>query len=59
MKYKQIILKKMSELNNFLNAQDALLSTSRSVDEIRAQIEKIRSKVHEIEVLINGEQESF
>ncbi len=49
----------MSELNNFLNAQDALLSTSRSVDEIRSQIEKIRSKVHEIEVLINGEQESF
>ena len=49
----------MSELNNFLNAQDALLSTSRSVDEIRFQIEKIRSKVQEIEVLINGEQESF
>lgn len=59
MKYKQLILKKMYELNNFLNAQEALISTGRSADEVRAQIEKIRTKMHEIEVLINGEQESF
>jgi hypothetical protein len=59
MKYKNIILKKMFELNNFLNGQEALLSTGRSVDEIRQQIEKMRAKLQEIEVLINGEQDTF
>lgn len=59
MKYKQLILRKMFELNNFLNAQEALLSTGRSLEEVRIQIQKIREKMHEIEVLINGEQESF
>ena len=59
MKYKQLILRKMFELNNFLNAQEALLSTGRSLEEVRIQIQKIRDKMHEIEVLLNGEQESF
>ena len=59
MKYKQLILKKLFEVSNFLNAQDAILSTGRGVDEIRLQVEKIRSKLQEVEVLINGEQESF
>ena len=59
MKYKNIILKKMFELNNFLNGQEALLSTGRSADEIRQQIEKMRAKLQEIEVLINGEQDTF
>lgn len=59
MKYKQLILRKMFELNNFLNAQEALLSSGRSLEEVKIQIQKIRDKMHEIEVLINGEQESF
>lgn len=57
MKYKQLIQKKIFELNNFLNGQDALLSTGRSVDEIRAHIERMKAKLQEIEVLINGESE--
>jgi hypothetical protein len=59
MKYKQIILKKMFEINNFLNAQDALISTGRSAEEIKHQIERVRDKIREIEVLLNSEQESF
>lgn len=55
MKYKQLIQKKIFELNNFLNGQDALLSTGRSVDEIRAHIERMKAKLQEIEVLINSE----
>lgn len=57
MKYKQLILKKIFELNNFINGQDALLSTGRSFEELKNQIEKIRSKLQEIEVLINSESE--
>ncbi len=57
MKYKQLIQKKIFELNNFLNGQDALLSTGRSVDEIRAHIERMKAKLQEIEVLINNESE--
>jgi hypothetical protein len=57
MKYKQLIQKKIFELNNFLNGQDALLSTGRSIDEIRAHIERMKAKLQEIEVLINSETE--
>ena len=57
MKYKQLILRKLFELSNFINGQEALLSTGRSVDELRAQIERIRTKLQEIEVLINSESE--
>ena len=57
MKYKQLIQKKIFELNNFLNGQDALLSTGRSIDEIRAHIERMKSKLQEIEVLVNSETE--
>lgn len=57
MKYKQLIQKKIFELNNFLNGQDALLSTGRSIDEIRAHIERMKAKLQEIEVLVNSETE--
>ena len=57
MKYKQLIQKKIFELNNFLNGQDALLSTGRSIDELRAHVERMRTKLLEIETLINSEQE--
>lgn len=57
MKYKQLIQKKIFELNNFLNGQDALLSTGRSIDELRAHVERMRAKLQEIEVLINNESD--
>ena len=59
MRNKQLILRKIFEVNNFLNGQEALLSTGRSVEEIKAQIERIKAKLHEIEVLVNGEEETF
>ena len=57
MKYKQLIQKKIFELNNFLNGQEALLATGRSIDELRAHVERMRAKLLEIETLINSEQE--
>lgn len=58
MKYKQLILRKIFELNNLINGQKALVSTARSRDEIQAQLERVESKLHEIEVLINSESEN-
>lgn len=58
MKYKQLILRKIFELNNLINGQKALVSTARSKDEIQAQLERVESKLHEIEVLINSESEN-
>jgi hypothetical protein len=58
MKYKQIILKKIFELNNLVNAQRALVSTARSREEIFAQLERVQAKIQEIEVLINSEHEN-
>lgn len=59
MKYKQIVLKKIFELNNFLNGHEALLSTGRSLEEIKAHLERVKAKLQEIEVLVNGEQDTF
>ena len=59
MRYKQIILKKISEIVNFINVQKAMLSDNRPRNEFAAQIEKLEEKLKEIEVLINTEQESF
>lgn len=57
MKYKQLILRKIFELNNLINSQRALVSTARSQDEIHAQLEKVKAKLDEIEVLVNSESE--
>ena len=57
MKYKQLILRKIFELNNLINSQRALISTARSQEEIHAQLDKVKSKIEEIEVLINSESE--
>jgi hypothetical protein len=59
MKYKQLIVRKIGELKNYLVGQKSLISTNRSREEIFAQIEKIEDKIREIEVLINSEQDSF
>lgn len=59
MKYKQLILRKIFELNNFFNGHEALLSTGRSIEELKSHIDRMKAKLQEIEVLINGEQETF
>jgi hypothetical protein len=57
MKYKQLILRKIFELNNLINSQRALVSTYRPQDEINSHLDKIKYKIEEIEVLINSENE--
>lgn len=58
MKYKELILRKIFELNNLINGQKALVSTATSRGEIQAHLEKLESKLHEIEVLINSENQN-
>lgn len=58
MKYKQLIIRKIFELNNFLNGHDALLSTGRSLEELHAHIERMKTKLLEIETLINSESDN-
>lgn len=56
---KQPVLKKIFELQNLINGQKALISTNRSREELIQQLERIESKLQEIEVLINRENESW
>ena len=57
MKNKQLVLKKIEELNNFVNAQRSLMSSNQSREVNFAQLEKLEYKIKEIEVLVNSEYE--
>lgn len=59
MRSKQAVLKKIFELNNFINGQRALISTNRSREEIFAQLERLEAKLKEIEVFVNREEDTF
>ncbi len=59
MKNKEIVLKRIFELNNLVISHRALLATNRSREEIYAHLERIEQKIHEIEVFINREENTF
>ena len=59
MRQKQLVLKKLQEIQILLNGEKALISTARSREELLQQIERIEVKLHETEVLINRENEEW
>lgn len=59
MRQKQLVLKKLYEIQILLNGEKALISTARSREELLQQIEKIEEKLKETEVLINRENEDW
>lgn len=59
MRYKELIRRKIDELKNYIHSQNAQVSTLRPPDELKAQLEKMLNKIHEIEVLLNSEQDLF
>lgn len=59
MRQKELVSKKIQELRNFVNAERALISTSRSREELLQQLERIEAKIQEIEVLINRENQDW
>jgi hypothetical protein len=58
MRYKQLIQRKLSELKNYIHSQDANISQLRPPEELKFQIQKMLAKIHEIETLINTEDET-
>lgn len=59
MKHKQLISRKLEQLQNLLNVQSSMLSQLRPAEELKEHIDRIKEKIQEIEVLINAEQETF
>lgn len=59
MRQKELVSKKLQELKNFVVGQRSLLSTARSREELLQQIDRIESKIQEIEVLVNRENQDW
>jgi antitoxin component of MazEF toxin-antitoxin module len=59
MRQKQLVLKKLQEIQILINGEKALISTARSREELLQQLERIETKLHETEVLVNRENEEW
>ena len=59
MRQKQLVLKKLNEIQILINGEKALISTARSREELIHQLERIEAKLQETEVLINRENEEW
>lgn len=57
MKNKQLVIKKLDQLRNAINVQDSSISMLRPPIELKEQLERMREKIEEIEVLINTENQ--
>lgn len=59
MKYKQLITKKLTELTNIISGQESMISRLRPPEELKDNLQHLRNKIEEVQVLINTEQDSF
>jgi antitoxin component of MazEF toxin-antitoxin module len=59
MRQKQLVLKKLQELQILINGEKALISTNRSREELLQQLQKMEQKLLEAEVLVNRENEEW
>ena len=59
MKHKELILRKFNELTNFILAQESAISRLEHPDVLRSQLERMRNKINEIEILINNEEQQI
>lgn len=58
MRYKQLVIRKLQEIRNLISVQDSSISQLRPPSELKEQLEKMISKIQEIEVLLNTEHDS-
>jgi hypothetical protein len=58
MRYKALVSRKLDELNNIVLGLNSLLSHNPTREQVDNQIEKHKSKLEEIQTLVNAEQES-
>lgn len=59
MRQKDLVLRKLQELKNYVNGEKALISTGRSREELLQQLERVDAKIEEIEVLVNRENQDW
>lgn len=57
MRYKQIVSKKLDELDNVILGLKSLLSGSPSREQVENQFTKSKDKIEEIQTLINAEHD--
>lgn len=57
MRYKTLVSKKLEELSNTIVGLQSLLSRPTTREQIENQIEKSKSKIDEIQTLVNTEVE--
>jgi hypothetical protein len=58
MRYKALVSRKLDELSNIVLGLSSLLSGNPTREQIENQIEKHKSKLEEIQTLVNAEQEA-
>lgn len=58
MRYKQLVTKKLGELVNMIMYQNSQISQLRPPQELKETLERMQSKIDEIQHLINTEQDS-
>ena len=58
MRYKELVTKKLDEVDNLhLGLRSLLSSPATTIQQVENQFEKIKNKVEEVKTLINSEQE--
>lgn len=56
MRYKQLVLQKLEELDNVTIGLQSLISRNPTREQLENQIEKYKTKLEDIKTLINSEQ---
>lgn len=59
MRYKELVSRKLEQLQNALNVQSSLISQLRPPQELKENLDKIKEKIQEIQVLVNTEHSDF
>jgi hypothetical protein len=58
MRYKNLVIKKLSEMINMIMYQNSQISQLRPPQELKETLERMQEKLREIEHLINTENEA-
>ena len=57
MKHKELVIRKFGELVNLIAGQESAISRLEHPDGLKQQLERMRFKLNEIEILINNEEQ--
>jgi hypothetical protein len=57
MKHKDLIIRKLNELKNSISVQESSISRLEPPEILKDQLQKLRYKINEMEILINNEDQ--